>query len=189
MNVSLMVTCLGDVLFPHVGMATVALLTPLGVKVDFPRPKRAAASRTSTAATTTTPGRSLGTPSETFSGSHKVVTPSGSCAAMVKLEYLELFHDDPVWHPRAVDLASRTHELSDFIVNVLGIDDVGARFAAKVTYHMACHLRGLGLTETPLRLLRKVHDLELVPLERGSVLRLWRLFFGPLSRHQRGHGR
>ena len=74
---------------------------------------------------------------------------------MVKLEYPELFHDDLVWHGRAEDLARRTHELSDFLVNVLGVDDVGARFEGKATYHMACHLRGLGLMTEPERLLEK----------------------------------
>src|SRR5207237_1203028 len=61
-----------------------------------------------------------------FAGSSLVVTPSGSCAAMVKHEYPELFHGDPAWHARAVELAGRTHELSDFLVNVLGTVDVDA---------------------------------------------------------------
>ena len=87
---------------------------------------------------------------------------------MVKLEYPELFHDDPVWHGRAEDLAGRTHELSDFLVNVLKVEDVGARFEGKATYHMACHLRGLGLLTEPERLLRSVRGLEYVPLERAD---------------------
>ena len=65
-----------------------------------------------------------------------------------------------------MDLANRTHELSDFLVNVLGKEDVGARFDGKITYHMACHLRGLGTLTEPERLLRHVRGLELVPLER-----------------------
>src|SRR5262249_24828675 len=72
------------------------------------------------------------------------------------------------WHGRAEDLAHRTHELSDFLVNVLGIEDVGARFEARATYHMACHLRGLGLVDEPLRLLRRVRGPELLPLERAD---------------------
>src|SRR5262249_53488159 len=62
--------------------------------------------------------------------------------------------------------ANRTHELSDFLVNVIGIDDVGARFDGKATYHMACHLRGLGLIDEPIRLIQKVRGLQFVPLER-----------------------
>jgi L-lactate dehydrogenase complex protein LldE len=105
---------------------------------------------------------------ETFAGAEKVVTPSGSCAAMVKLEYPELFHHDEAWRRRALDLAARTHELSDFLVNVLGVEDVGARFEGRATYHMACHLRGLGLLTEPERLLRRVRGLELVTLERAD---------------------
>src|SRR6202035_804228 len=103
-----------------------------------------------------------------FANGQLVVTPSGSCAAMVKLEYAELFHGDMVWHGRAEDLARRTHELSDFLVNILGVEDVGARFEGSVTYHMACHLRGLGLLTEPERLLRRVRGLTLVPLERAD---------------------
>ena len=95
-----------------------------------------------------------------------VVTPSGSCAAMVKLEYPELFHYEPAWHERALDFARRTHELSDFLVNVLKVEDVGARFEGAATYHMACHLRGLGLLTEPIRLMQKVRGLQYIPLER-----------------------
>ena len=69
---------------------------------------------------------------------------------------------------RAAELAARTHELSDFLVNVLGVEDVGARYEGRVTYHMACHLRGLGLLTEPERLLRRAKGLEYVPLERAD---------------------
>ncbi|MBY0526666.1 MAG: (Fe-S)-binding protein [Gemmataceae bacterium] len=166
MKVSLLITCLGDALFPDVGLATVRLLRRLGVDVDFPQAQtccgqphfnsgfhddaRALARHTISA----------------FAGDRLVITPSGSCAAMVKLEYPELFHHDLAWHGRAEDLARRTHELSDFLINVLKVEDVGARFPGKVTYHMACHLRGLGVLTEPERLLQQVRDLEYVPLER-----------------------
>src|SRR5262249_54684884 len=102
----------------------------------------------------------------TFARAGTVVAPSGSCAAMVKLEYPELFHGDRHWHGRALDLARRTHELADFLVNVLGVEDGGGRWEGKATYHMACHLRGLGLQTEPERLLRLVRGLQFVPLER-----------------------
>ena len=168
MKVSLMVTCLGDALFPDVGMATVRLLRRLGVAVDFPAAQTCCGQ----------PHFNSGFPDDArqlarhtiaaFDTGRPVVTPSGSCAAMVKLEYPELFHDEPAWHARAADLAGRTYELSDFLVNVLKVEDVGARFEGKVTYHMACHLRGLGLLTEPERLLRRVRGLEYVPLERAD---------------------
>jgi L-lactate dehydrogenase complex protein LldE len=161
-----MITCLGDAFFPDVGVATVKLLQRLGVTVDFPQAQTCCGQ----------PQFNSGNHDEardlarhtiaTFAKSPLVVTPSGSCAAMVKLEYPELFHAVPRWHERAVDLAGRTHELSEFLIKVLKTDDVGARFDGKVTYHMACHLRGLGLIDEPIRLIRKVRGVEFVPLER-----------------------
>jgi L-lactate dehydrogenase complex protein LldE len=168
MHVSLMITCLGDALFPDVGVATVRLLRRLGVTVDFP------AAQTCCGQPHFNSGyhgdaRDLARHTiRAFANGSMVVSPSGSCAAMVKLEYPELFHDDPVWQAKAEDLARRTHELSDFLVNVLGVEDVGARFEGRVTYHMACHLRGLGLITEPERLLRRVKGLEYVPLERAD---------------------
>ena len=167
-QVSLMVTCLGDALFPDVGVATVRLLRRLGVEMDFP------AAQTCCGQPHFNSGyhgdaRDLARHTiQAFANGCLVVAPSGSCAAMVKLEYPELFHDDLVWHGRAEELAHRTHELSDFLVNVLGVEDVGARFEGRVTYHMACHLRGLGLLTEPERLLKRVKGLEYVPLERAD---------------------
>jgi L-lactate dehydrogenase complex protein LldE len=168
MNVALMITCLGDAFFPDVGVAAVRLLRRLGVGVDFPQAQTCCGQ----------PHFNSGYRAEArdlarhliavFDNGRTVVVPSGSCAAMVKLEYPELFHGDPPWEKRARDLAQRTHELSDFLVNVLKVEDVGARFEGRVTYHVACHLRGLGLLTEPERLLRRVRGLEYVPLERAD---------------------
>jgi L-lactate dehydrogenase complex protein LldE len=167
-NVSLMVTCLGDALFPDVGVATVRLLRRLGVGVDFPAAQTCCGQPHFNSGFHDESRLLAKHTIETFSGSSLVVTPSGSCAAMVKLEYQKLFQEDPVWRPRAEDLARRTHELSDFLVNVLQREEVGARFVGRVTYHMACHLRGLNLIDEPIRLLQHVSGLELVPLERAD---------------------
>src|SRR5271165_1464141 len=118
-HVSLMVTCLGDALFPDAGMATVRLLRRLNVTVDFP------AAQTCCGQPHYNSGfhdgaRTLARHTiAAFADCPVVVTPSGSCAAMVKHEYPVLFHADPAWQARAVELAGRTHELSDFLVNVL----------------------------------------------------------------------
>jgi L-lactate dehydrogenase complex protein LldE len=167
-NVSLMITCLGDALFPQVGVATVRLLRRLGVGVDFPGAQTCCGQPHFNSGYHDEARLLAQHTIEAFAGSPMVVTPSGSCAAMIKKEYRELFHDDPLWRPRADDLARRTYELSEFLVRVVGVEDVGARFEARVTYHMACHLRGLGLLTEPERLLRRVRGLELVPLERAD---------------------
>lgn len=166
MRVSLMVTCLGDALFPDVGVATVRLLRRLGVEVDFPAAQTCCGQPHFNSGYHDAARELARHTIQTFANGQWVVTPSGSCAAMVKLEYPELFHEDHSWQQRARGLAERTRELSDFLVNVLKVEDVGARFEGKATYHMACHLRGLGLLHEPQRLLQKVRGLELVPLER-----------------------
>jgi L-lactate dehydrogenase complex protein LldE len=166
LKASLFVTCLGDVLFPNVGTATVQLLRRLGVEVDFPASQtccgqphfnsgyhqdaRAIAKHTLAA----------------FARSERVVIPSGSCAAMVKREMPHLLRDEPTWHARALEMAGKSFELSELLTRVLNVEDVGASYPIRATYHMSCHLRALGLTDEPLRLLRRVRGLELVPLER-----------------------
>jgi L-lactate dehydrogenase complex protein LldE len=166
LKVSLMVTCLGDALFPDVGVATVRLLRRLGVEVDFP-PAQTCCGQPHFNSGYHDLAQDLARHTiRAFANGQLVVTPSGSCAAMVKLEYPELFHDEPEWHRRAEDLARGTHELADFLVNVLRVEEVGARFEGRATYHMACHLRGLGVLTEPERLLRNVRGLEVVPLER-----------------------
>lgn len=163
-----MVTCLGDAFFPDVGVATVRLLRRLGVEVEFP-PAQTCCGQPHFNSGYHAGARELARHTiRAFGHAGTVVTPSGSCAAMVKLEYPELLEDDLVWHGRAEDLAHRTYELSEFLVNVLKAEDVGARFPGRATYHMACHLRGLGLQAEPVRLLKRVKDLELLPLERSD---------------------
>jgi L-lactate dehydrogenase complex protein LldE len=161
-----MVTCLGDALFPDVGVATVKLLRRLGVQVDFPAAQTCCGQPHFNSGFHDDARTVARHTIEVFADCPIVVTPSGSCAAMVKHEYPELLHADPSWHARALDLAQRTHELSDYLVSVLGVEDVGARFEGSVTYHMACHLRGLGVTDEPLKLIRRVAGLTFVPLER-----------------------
>jgi len=162
-----MVTCLADALFPDVGMATVGVLRRLGIEVDFPEQQTCCGQPPFNSGYREAAREVARHTLRVFDNGQTVVTPSGSCAAMVKLEYRELFQDTPE-HQRAEDLAARTHELSDFIVNVLGVEDVGARCECKATYHMACHLRGLGLRTEPERLLRHVMGLEYIGLERAD---------------------
>lgn len=166
MNVSLLVTCLGDAFYPRVGIATVRLLRRLGVHVDFPLAQTCCGQPHFNSGYHADARLLAKHVIETFSRSEIVVVPSGSCAAMVKLEYPELFRDDRAWHVRSLEMAKKTFELSDFLVNVLKVEDVGARYPIRATYHLACHLRGLNLLTEPERLLRQVRELTLVPLER-----------------------
>jgi L-lactate dehydrogenase complex protein LldE len=96
-----------------------------------------------------------------------VVVPSGSCAAMIRHSYAELFAEDPKWLPRALALAGRTFEFSEFLVDVLGVTDLGARFDGRFTYHSSCHLlRELGVDNQPRALLANVQLADFVELPK-----------------------
>lgn len=170
MRVALFVTCLVDQLFPSVGVATVRLLRHAGCTVEFPAAQTCCSQ----------PGYNAGFPDyarplarrtiELFEPYDAVVLPSGSCAAMLRHGYLDLFQKQPAWQARARALAAKTYELAEFLVRVLGRTELGARFDARVTYHDSCHaLRGLGLHEEPRRLLNAVEGLLLVEPERAEV--------------------
>lgn len=151
---------------PEAGVATVRLLRRLGMTVHFP-PQQTCCGQPFYNSGFLSGARDLARHTiEAFADERPVVVPSGSCAAMVKVEFPHLFHDDPEWLHRAEALAARTFELSDFLVNHLKVSDVGAKFEGKVAYHYACHLRGLGLKDEAETLIRHVEGVELVPLEK-----------------------
>ncbi len=103
------------------------------------------------------------------SDAEAIVSPSGSCTAMVR-HYPELFAEDPEWLPRARTIAARTHELSSFLVRVLEVEDVGASWNGKLTWHDACHgLRDLNLKHEPRTLIRNVRGAEFVELENADA--------------------
>jgi len=103
------------------------------------------------------------------STSGAILIPSGSCAAMVRHSYLELFADDPDWLPRAKKLSERVYEFSEYLVDVIGVTDFQASYPGQITYHASCHLlRELGVREQPRVLLSNVRDCELVELPQAE---------------------
>lgn len=165
-RVALFITCLADQFYPHVGECVVKILRRLDVDVTFD-PAQTCCGQ---------PAFNTGYRDEARSVAQKllalydsadyVVCPSGSCTCMVRVFYPELFADDPVLLGKVQDLKKRFFEFSEFLVNVLKVDDVGARFPHRVTYHDSCHLsRELGIVEPPRQLLRKVQGLELVEMD------------------------
>lgn len=170
MKVSLFITCLVDQFFPQVGLSLVQVLRRLGCEVDFPAEQTCCGQ----------PAYNSGYRSEAralaerfinvFDSSEYIVAPSGSCTSMVKVFSPDLFKDDPGLHERARQLASRVHEFTEFLVNVLGVEDVGARFQGRVALHQSCHLlRELNVRSEPLKLLKAVKGIELVELERADL--------------------
>ena len=158
-----MVTCLGDLFYPEVGVRIVRLLRRLGVEVDFPAGQTCCGlplfnsgyhAEAAEVARRTLP---------LFRGSSHVIVPSGSCAWMVKHEYPGLVGD--AQRAEAESLAARTYELSQFLVGVLGRTRFRSAIPGRVTYHDSCHLRrGLGEWQSPRALLRGLEGADFVEL-------------------------
>ncbi len=161
-----MITCLGDVIRPAAGKATVRLLRRLGHEIEFPAAQTCCGQPFFNSGYLELARQQARHTIEVFDDDHyeAIVVPSGSCAAMVKVEFPRLFEDDAPWHRRAEALASRTFELCDFLVNRLTTLDVGARFEGAVTHHYACHLRALGLRDEVEQLIRHVEGARFVAL-------------------------
>lgn len=165
-TIQLFITCIIDTLYPEMGEAVVSILQKAGVTVSFP-PNQTCCGQPAFNAGLRQEARKMAIQTirafEGFPG--PIVIPSGSCASMIRHAYAELFQDDPIWFPRAVNLAERTYELSEFLVDVLGITDLGAKYDGKITYHSSCHLlRGLGVDKQPRVLLAAVKNAEFVEL-------------------------
>ena len=197
-KVLLFVTCVVDQLFPEVGVSVVRLLRRLGVDVDFPRDQTCCgqpvfnsgftreaallARRVLSSFGPQTNGVSLIEPGHSRDQSpystqenvgpenHYVVVPSGSCAAMMRVSYPQLFRDDPTLRRQAEELGGRVYEFSEFLVKVLEVTDVGASFQGEVTYHPSCHLlRELGVSEEPKTLISNVKGANLVGMEEAET--------------------
>ena len=154
MRVSLFLTCFNDTLFPQTGRAVVRLLERLGCEVDFPLEQTCCGQMHMNSGYARRGRRWRGASHAVFDGAEAVVTPSASCAGMLRQQ---LGADPPVY------------ELSELLVDRLGVEDVGAYFPHRVTFHPTCHsLRELGVGDRPLRLLRAVSGLELVELPEAS---------------------
>jgi L-lactate dehydrogenase complex protein LldE len=170
MNVSLFITCLGDLFSPHVGMATVKVLEHFGCVVDFPEGQTCCGQ----------PQFNNGYAHEArplaermirvFKNSEYVVTPSGSCCAMVREHYPLLFKDEGLEND-ALEFVAKTYELVEFLTKVLKVDVAGLQLSAPtaITYHYTCHTRGLGLTGEPcINMVKQLGNTQFIPLEKAE---------------------
>ncbi len=162
----LFITCLAEQFFPGVLKRMVGLLESLGVQTAFPAGQTCCgqpffnSGYRAQAKDLAIKWLDVFGPTEGF-----IVSPSGSCVDMVRHHFLELFPEGTPEHGRAKDVAARTFEFTQFLVNQLKVTEVGAKFSGKVTYHASCHLlRGLGAKEEPKALLKAIKGIELVPL-------------------------
>ncbi|MGG3998583.1 (Fe-S)-binding protein [Anoxybacillus kestanbolensis] len=164
MNVTLFVTCLVDLFHVNVGKATVELLERLGCTIHFPEAQTCCGQPAYNSGYVKEAKEAMKHMIRTFEHAEYIVTPSGSCATMFK-EYPHIFKGDSEWEERAKRVADKTYELTQFIVDVLQVEDVGAQLEGKATYHTSCHMtRLLGVKDAPLTLLQHVKGLEVVPL-------------------------
>jgi L-lactate dehydrogenase complex protein LldE len=171
MRVSLFITCFNDTLFPRTGQAVVRLLERLGHTVDFPMEQTCCGQMHYNTGYQREAIPLVRKFVAVFREAEVVVSPSASCVGMVR----ELFPhaaelaEDPGLAAEVAALAPRVFEMSEFLVNKLGLEDVGAYYPHRVTYHPTCHsLRMLRVGDAPLRLLRAVRGIDLVELPRAE---------------------
>ena len=169
-RVALFVTCLIDQFFPQVGECVVKVLRQLDVEVTF-NPAQTCCGQPAFNTGYRDEARAVAsTVLDLFDDADYVVCPSGSCASMVRVFYPELFAADPDRLQECQLLHDKLFEFSEFLVNVLKVEDVGASFPHRVTYHDSCHLlRELGIEEQPRKLLSKVHGIDFVEMEGYKV--------------------
>jgi L-lactate dehydrogenase complex protein LldE len=171
MTVAFFVTCLIDQLCPNVGVSAVEVLRRAGCEVVFDDRQTCCGQPAFNTGYRTEARKFAERFIEIFeeSDAEAIVSPSGSCTAMVK-HFYELFPKDETWRIRAEAIAAKTHEFSSFLVNVLKIENVGAKFSGKLTWHDACHgLRDLNLKNEPRKLLQNVEDAEFVEMPSADA--------------------
>ena len=168
-KVSLFIPCTVDLFLPHIGEATVTLLRRLGIHPIYHEEQTCCGQPALNSGYQQEARKAARHFIKVFGEDEIIVSPSGSCVCMVKYHYPELFENEPEWRRRAEELAPRLFELSQYMVDILKVEDVGASFAGKVAYHESCHiLRGLGVSAQPKKLLSAVKGTQLVPLNAAD---------------------
>jgi len=167
--VTLFVQCLVDGFFPEVAEAMVRILETLGHRIDYPQKQTCCGQPAFNAGYRNEARRAARHFIDVFETSERIVCPSGSCIHMIREYYPLLFAAEPEWQRRAVAVSRKCFEFTEFLVDVLAVDDVGARFDGRITYHDACHLlRGIGVGEQPRRLLRNIRGAEFVEMPESD---------------------
>lgn len=163
MRAALMITCVADALHPQVGVAAARLLRRHGVRLRFPGAQTCCAQPAYNAGYHEEARDVAARFIDAFDGDDPIISVSGSCAAMARSVYPSLFEPGDPRRGLALRFAKRVVEFSEFFVERLGLEDIGARFEGRAVYHTSCHMRRLlGVVDAPRRLLCAVQGLELV---------------------------
>ncbi len=168
-RVSLFVTCIVDQLYPEVGLAAADVLERLGYAVDFPEDQTCCGQPAFNSGHRREAREVACRCLDVLRGAEQIVVPSGSCASMIARHYEELFAKDPARLEETRRLSERVWEFSKFLLEVAGVEDLGARYDGVVTFHDSCHgLRELGIKEGPRRLLSHVEGLTLHEMDAAE---------------------
>lgn len=168
-RVTLFIPCLVDAFQPQVGEAMVGIFRHLGLLVDYLPDQTCCGQPALNAGYRREAKIAARRFIEIFEEAEAVVGPSGSCIHTVRHHYQLLFQGESHWLRRARQVADKTYEFSEFLVDVLGVDDLGARYRGRVTYHDSCHLcRGLGVRSQPRRLLQRVRGIDFVEMPESD---------------------
>ena len=164
--VTLFIQCIVDGLYPEVGEAMVKVFSKLGLAMTYPEDQTCCGQPAFNSGFRDEARRAARRFIEIFESAETIVCPSGSCVNMVRNHYPILFENDTEWQNRAVRVGTKTYEFSEFLVDVLNEEDVGASFDGKVTYHESCHLlRGIGVSRQPRKLIANVKGAEFIEMQ------------------------
>jgi len=168
-QINLFVTCLADTFYPQAAQALVKIIERLGWSWTCPKEQTCCGQPMFNAGYFDQAQKAAKHFIEVFEQTNAdIVCPSGSCTAMIRHQYPRLFQNDAPWLERAKKLADRTFEISEYLVNVAKIDfkSLNPKFSDSVTYHYSCHLRPLGVTDEPIRLINQIVGIDYRPLNR-----------------------
>ena len=164
-TVTLFIQCLVDGIYPEAGEAMVKIFRKLGIDLICPTTQTCCGQPAFNAGYRREAGIAAKQFIDIFEAAEVIVCPSGSCVTMVRHHYPQLFDDDDPWLQRAKQVAAKTYELTEYLVDVLGVEDLGARYDGKITYHDSCHLlRNLRIQSQPRKLLSKVSGAEFIEM-------------------------
>ena len=169
MKVSLFIPCLVDQFFPSVGMNLFKILKKIGLSVNYPLEQTCCGQPAFNGGYHADACELAQRFLEIFGNSEYIVTPSGSCASMVKIFYPEIL-DHSTYKEPLQEITKNIFEFSDFLVNIIGVKDLGVTFPHRVTYHDACHLlRELQIHQAPRELIKNIQGIELVEMEESET--------------------
>ncbi len=164
-TVTLFVQCLVDGIYPEVGEAIVKIFQKLGTQITCPSDQTCCGQPAFNSGYRREAKSAAKRFIKIFESAEVIVCPSGSCVTMVRHHYPQLFDNDEAWLQRAKQVAEKTYELTEYLVDVIGVEDLGANYAGRITYHDSCHLlRSLRVEEQPRKLLKKISGAEFVEM-------------------------